>query len=129
MKNKKKELFTLLCLCLIGWHSCFGQETFKVMFYNVLNFPDQAPASRIDNLENIMTDYQPDLFMVCEINSIQGSNTILSMLQGIKPEYAGANFVNNTSDDTSGNQNDLQNMLYYNSSHQFQQRSELRNLN
>ena len=116
MKNKKKELFTLLCLCLIGWHSCFGQETFKVMFYNVLNFPDQAPASRIDNLENIMTDYQPDLFMVCEINTIQGSNTILSMLQGIKPEYAGANFVNNTSDDTSGNQNDLQNMLYYNSS-------------
>lgn len=92
-----------------------GQETFKVMFYNVLNYPDQAPASRIDNLENIMLDYQPDLFMVCEINNQQGSNNILSMLQEIKPEYAGANFVTNTSDDLSGNQNDLQNMLYYNS--------------
>ena len=86
------------------------------MFYNVLNYPDQVPASRIDNLENIMIDYQPDLFMVCEINNQQGSDNILSMLQGIKSEYAGANYVNNTSDDLTGNQNDLQNMLYYNSS-------------
>lgn len=116
MKNKKNKLFTFLLLCLLSLANSFSQETFKVMFYNVLNYPDQVPASRIDNLENIMIDYQPDLFMVCEINNQQGSDNILSMLQGIKSEYAGANYVNNTSDDLTGNQNDLQNMLYYNSS-------------
>ncbi|NND26760.1 MAG: T9SS type A sorting domain-containing protein [Flavobacteriaceae bacterium] len=112
--NKKKLI--ALFLCLFGLSLGFAQETFNVMFYNVLNYPDQTPASRIDNLEAIITNTQPDIFMVCEVNNVQGSNNILNMLQGVKPDYAGANFVLNTSDDTTGNQNDLQNMMYYDAS-------------
>jgi hypothetical protein len=54
--------------------------------------------------------------MVCELNTVAGANSILGMLQNIKPNYFGANFVWNTSDDDSGNNNNLQNMLYYDAS-------------
>ncbi|MBT8253181.1 MAG: T9SS type A sorting domain-containing protein [Flavobacteriaceae bacterium] len=93
-----------------------SQETFKIMFYNVLNFPDQGPVNRIDNLAYILQDYQPDIFMICELNNEQGANDILGVLQTLKPSYSKANFVLNTSDDADGDQNFLQNIIFYDSS-------------
>jgi hypothetical protein len=109
---KGKVCITLL-FSVVLVSSVFAQETFKAMFYNLLNYPQQQPASRIDNLETIIDDYQPDLFMICELNSEQGSDNILSMLQTLNPNYLGATYESNTSDDPFGNQNDLQNMMYY----------------
>ncbi len=86
------------------------------MFYNLLNFPMQEPASRIQHLDFILSDYIPDIFMVCELNNIDGANSILNTLQNINSNFIMANFVLNTSDDTIGNQNDLQNLIYYDSS-------------
>ena len=86
------------------------------MFYNVLNYPIQQPASRIQDLGVILNDYRPDLFMICELNNEQGANDISNVLSMINPNYTGAQFVLNTSDDNIGNQNDLQNMLYYDNS-------------
>lgn len=92
-----------------------AQENFRVMFYNVLNYPLQQPASRIQNFETIVEDYAPDLFLACEINNASGATSILNVLQNHNSNFLAANFVSNTSDDTIGNQNDLQNMLYYDS--------------
>lgn len=103
--------FTLFFFSL----SFHAQENFKVMFYNVLNYPLQQPASRIQYFETIVEDYVPDLFMACEINNASGANSIFNILQNLNPNYSAANFVLNTSDDNIGNQNDLQNMLYYDS--------------
>ncbi|NND53165.1 MAG: T9SS type A sorting domain-containing protein [Flavobacteriaceae bacterium] len=111
----KKTIISIYAV-LVCCAPIFGQTTFKAMFYNVLNYPDQGPANRIDNLDVILLDFQPDIFMACEINTIQGSNDILNALQNVKSEFSAANFVTNTSDDMSGNQNDFQNMLYYDSS-------------
>ncbi|NNL16920.1 MAG: T9SS type A sorting domain-containing protein [Flavobacteriaceae bacterium] len=86
------------------------------MFYNLLNFPTQEPANRIQHLDFILNDYQPDLFMVCELNSQDGANSILATMQDINPNYSMANFVLNSSDDGIGNQNDLQNLIFYDSS-------------
>lgn len=86
------------------------------MFYNLLNFPLQEPASRIQYLDFILNDYQPDLFMVCELNNMDGATSILATMQNINPNYAMANFVLNTSDDGFGNQNDLQNLIFYDNS-------------
>ena len=112
MKLPKSILFFFLFLSTIG----FSQETFKVMFYNLLNFPLQEPQSRIQHLDLILSDYKPDIFMVCELNNAEGALGILNVLQTINADYAMANFVLNTSDDAIGNQNDLQNLLYYDSS-------------
>ncbi|MFD2914629.1 hypothetical protein [Psychroserpens luteus] len=97
--------------------SLFGQTEFKLMFYNVLNFPlEDAVPNRINDLEFILDGYRPDIFMVCELNNISGANTILNTLQDINPNYQSAIFELNTSDDNIGNQNDLQQLIYFDSS-------------
>lgn len=85
------------------------------MFYNVLNFPDQLPINRIQYLELIIDDYNPDIFMICELNNETGANTILSTIQEVNPNYLRATFAHNSSDDDIGDTNELQNMLYYDS--------------
>lgn len=95
-----------------------AQTNFKVMFYNLLNYPNETTFPERDNdLNAILNAYQPDLFLVCELNNETGANSLLSIAQNaIRSEFAMANFVTNTSDDLTGDNNELQNMLYYDSS-------------
>ena len=104
-------------LCIIAFNGLCAQENFKLMFYNVLNFPlEDAVPNRLQYLEVILDDYRPDIFMVCELNNQTGANTILNSLQFINPDYQSAIFELNTSDDTISDQNDLQNLIFYDSS-------------
>jgi len=111
----KRVFITLIALCLFA-NSLFSQENFKLMFYNVLNYPLQAPANRIQDLAFILDDYRPDIFMICELNNEEGANNILNIMQPINNNYQRAVFQFNTSDDDLGDQNDLQNMIFYDSS-------------
>ncbi|APY06910.1 hypothetical protein BWZ20_00725 [Winogradskyella sp. J14-2] len=88
------------------------------MFYNLLNYPlEDAVPNREDDLAFILADYQPDLFLVCELNNITGANNVLNITRSaVNANFEMATYVSNTSDDSFGNQNDLQNLLYYNSS-------------
>ncbi|GGG43586.1 T9SS type A sorting domain-containing protein [Bizionia arctica] len=88
------------------------------MFYNLLNFPLEANVSnRIQYLDQTLDTFQPDLFMVCELNNAEGANSILGVLQdNVSADFRSATFTLNTSDNNIGNQNDLQNLLFYNSS-------------
>ena len=95
----KKYVFTI-SLLLIGF-SVFSQETFKTMFYNVLNYPIQAPANRIQHLDVILNDYQPDLFMICELNTEAGADVILQTLQNINPNYQRARSITSNSESRS----------------------------
>ncbi|WP_104736031.1 T9SS type A sorting domain-containing protein [Hanstruepera ponticola] len=115
MKRKIQYIWFIAILNITG---LFAQETFNVMFYNLLNFPlEDAVPNRLQYLETILDDYQPDVFMVCELNNESGANSILNLIQNsINPNFEKANFTLNSSDDTIGNQNDLQNLLYYDSS-------------
>lgn len=97
--------------------SVSAQEIFKVMFYNLLNYPleDAVPNREID-LTFILSDYQPDLFLVCELNNSAGANSVLNITRtAINSNFEMATYVSNTSDDTSGDENDLQNLIYYDS--------------
>ncbi len=93
---KKKLLIAVIVFSYVL--NISSQETFKLMFYNLLNFPDQD-ATKILDLEVILEDYKPDLFMVCELNNQTGADTILSSLQFINPNYDSATFMTNSSDD------------------------------
>ncbi|WP_299124570.1 T9SS type A sorting domain-containing protein [uncultured Winogradskyella sp.] len=114
MKKKILVFFTITLLCVLN---ASAQETFKVMFYNLLNYPlEDAVPNREDDLEFILSDYQPDLFLVCELNNIAGANNVLGITRTfINSNFEMATYVSNTSDDTTGDQNDLQNLLYYDS--------------
>ncbi|HLV15124.1 MAG TPA: T9SS type A sorting domain-containing protein [Xanthomarina sp.] len=113
-----KNIHLVFLFCLLCTNSLLGQENFKVMFYNLLNFPyDNNVPNRIQYLDLILSDYQPDLFMVCELNNLSGAQAILQVLQSrVSEDFESAVFTYNTSDDNTGNQNDLQNLMFYNSS-------------
>ncbi|MDH5414725.1 MAG: hypothetical protein OEW87_11355, partial [Flavobacteriaceae bacterium] len=82
------------------------------MLYNILDFPEAPPSNRADLLKIIIDNYQPDLFMICELQSEEGANTILNTsLRTNDDRYMRADFVSNQSN-TNG---DLQQMVFYNS--------------
>lgn len=55
----------------------FGQSEIKTMFYNVLNFSSAPPSNRLEILNSILSTYEPDLFMVCEVESQRDASDIL----------------------------------------------------
>jgi endonuclease/exonuclease/phosphatase family metal-dependent hydrolase len=109
---KKTTLMgALLCLTI----TCtIGQNRVSVMFYNLLNYPTINEAARTDDLTLILNTYRPDIFAVCELNNATGASNILSILQMYDPTFQMATFVTNSSDDTNGNSNSLQQLIFYN---------------
>ena len=78
--------------------SLSAQETINTMFYNLLEFPNAAPGGRSDILKNIIVEFQPDIFMVCELQSEEGADEILNItLNSETNTYSRADFVNNQS--------------------------------
>ena len=78
------------------------------MFYNVLEFPELSP-SRINFLQDILEEYGPDLFMVCEIQSQEGVDLILNQgLNATGDMYSAAPYFDNQSSGAN-----LQQALFY----------------
>ena len=113
----KKKILGFFTLFLFTFSTVSAQETVKVMFYNLLNYPlENAVPNRINDLAYILNDYKPDLFLVCELNNISGAIDVFNTTKtAIHSNFEMATYVSNTSDDTFGDQNDLQNLLYYDS--------------
>lgn len=89
--------------------SIFAQGTINTMFYNVLEFPSASPSNRELVLKNILSEYNPDIFMACEIESLEGANLIKnSTFNSENYEFERAPFSVNQSSASP-----LQQMLYY----------------
>lgn len=99
--------FLLLWLSLLT----YSQETLNAMFYNLFKFPTSLPHNRELILQEILDEYQPDLFMVCELVSENGADLILNTaLQNQTDTFARAEFV----PDLSKPEDPLQTMVFYN---------------
>ena len=109
----KKTTIAMALLCLMATF-CFSQNRVSVMFYNLLNFPNINEAGRTDDLTFILNTYRPDVFAVCELNNSSGATSILNILQAYDSTYQMATFVTNSSDDTNGDSNSLQQLVFYN---------------
>ena len=104
---KKKLLFLFLILSV----SVFSQETLNTMFYNVFKFPNSLPQNRQLILKDILDEYRPDLFMICELATENGANLILNTsLQNQSDKFSRALFVADTTDLADP----LQTMVFYN---------------
>ncbi|MDM1062431.1 hypothetical protein HXZ62_07635 [Empedobacter falsenii] len=101
----------LLLLFLILSVSIFSQETLNTMFYNVFKFPNSLPQNRQLILRDILDEYKPDLFMICELVTENGADLILNTsLQNQPDKFARALFVA----DTTKLDDPLQTMVFYN---------------
>jgi hypothetical protein len=88
-----------------------AQETIKTMMYNVLDFPSAYPPNRAQLLKSILDEYEPDIFMVCELQSEYGANLILNIsLNGSENKYKMAPFIPSASGDF-----DHQQLIFYKS--------------
>ncbi|MAZ73837.1 MAG: hypothetical protein CMC70_11905 [Flavobacteriaceae bacterium] len=105
---KKTTLAGLLFLASL---TLLAQGTINTMFYNVLEFPSASPANRELVLKNILSEYNPDIFMVCELESVEGANLIQNVtFNSENYAFDRAPFSANQSSDSP-----LQQMLYYRS--------------
>jgi Secretion system C-terminal sorting domain len=92
--------------------TCPAVDTFKIVTYNVLNFPlggqyalggvctpDQVDTSRADTLRNIMNYIKPDIMIVQELQTEQGADDILNraLNAGGVSIYARAPYIENRS--------------------------------
>jgi endonuclease/exonuclease/phosphatase family metal-dependent hydrolase len=106
-----KKYFINLCLVL----SCTliqAQETINVMFYNLLEFPISSPGGRDVTLKNILNEFDPDIFMVCELQNETGADMILNTsLNDEGNNFERADFVLNQSSTSN-----LQQLIFYRSS-------------
>lgn len=97
----------LFFTCFVG----FSQETLNTMFYNIFRFPSSPPANRELILKEILNEYQPDLFMVCELETEDGADLILNTSFADQPDvFDRAVFYSNTSSSTDF----IQNMVFFN---------------
>ncbi|WCM42045.1 T9SS type A sorting domain-containing protein [Flavobacterium sp. CBA20B-1] len=104
---RKTITLLFLCVSLCG----FSQETINAMFYNVFKFPNSLPQNRQLILRDILDEYQPDLFMICELANENAANLILntSLKNQVDP-FARAVFVPDLTDTADP----LQTMVFYN---------------
>lgn len=86
-----------------------AQENIKLMFYNVLEYPNANPENRALILKEILDDYTPDIFMICELQGEDGAEEILTQsLNYDSILYARAEYISNQSSGSN-----LQQMIYY----------------
>lgn len=104
MKNTVLTLlFTFTVFC------ASAQETVKTMVYNLLDFPTALPQNRELILKDILEEYSPDIFMVCELQSEYGANLIRDIsLNGTSEEYKMAPFIPSVS-----GADEHQNLIFY----------------
>jgi len=105
----KRILIIVIVCCSV--QISFGQATIKTMFYNVLNYPTAPPDNREEILETIIDSYEPDIFMICELETEAGGNEILdNSLNDDNTNYSSAPFLFNFSNSDV----QLHQLLYYN---------------
>lgn len=104
-----KKIITVL---LIASSFCVNaQETLNTMFYNLFKFPNALPQNRELILRDILDDYKPDLFMVCELVTENGADLILNTsLKNQVDTFKRASFTS----DLSKPEDPLQTMVFYN---------------
>ncbi|HET8885856.1 MAG TPA: hypothetical protein VFM70_05830, partial [Salinimicrobium sp.] len=105
-----KKLLFLFTIFL--FNAVSAQGIVKTMFYNVLNYPSAPPENREVILRTILTEYEPDIFMIAELETEVGGQEILDESLNFDGNYfAAAPFVENTSNDW--NDEPLQQLLFY----------------
>ncbi len=108
-----KKSISLLILMFLLCSSGFSQTRIKTLFYNLLYYPSGEPNDREVTLKSILDTYNPDIFTVCELETAEGADEILSQsIKSSRPNFARATFVTNQSDPSADNQ--LHQLLFYN---------------
>jgi len=76
-----KKLILTLCsafLFLLNAQAQVADDTLKIMFWNVLNYPNSGASSRLQDFKTVIEYEKPDIFTACEIDNQTGASNILN---------------------------------------------------
>lgn len=104
----RRTHFLIWFLLFTGFAS--AQDRLKIAFYNLFEYPEYIPTNRAPILKNILSDIDPDLFLVCELLTEEGADDILynAMDYDTDRNFARAPFLPNQSSNS-----DMQQLLFY----------------
>ena len=91
--------------CVLNLSLFYAQDTVKITYYNLLNFP-AAQQDRTDTLKKVLDYIQPDIFVVNELTSFNGAGLI-------KNNALNVGGVNRFSSAVFYDGPDTDNMLFY----------------
>ncbi|MDG1160219.1 MAG: T9SS type A sorting domain-containing protein [Flavobacteriales bacterium] len=110
---KRTWISGLIVLFSLLQFNAFAQTSIKVLSYNVLNYPQGEIPNREDTLALILDYVQPDLFLIQELKSEAGYNTIYnSCFSDLQDPFAQVTYVPQNSN--PGSSWPLQQSLIYN---------------
>ena len=98
------RLVTIILFCF-SLMSVIGQDTIKVTYYNLLDFPERQ-EDRVDTLKKILDYIQPDVFVVNELTSQHGGDIIKNIALNVNGDTSFASAVFDDGPDTD-------NLLFY----------------
>lgn len=100
------RLLTIILIIFGFNHHLAGQDTLRVMYYNLLNFPGDSPE-RITDLRVILNYAKPDILVVNEVTSGAAVSLILDEALNVYGHdgYVAADYVDGP---------DTDNLLFYN---------------
>ncbi len=104
---KRFTIFLLITFWFIPESNLMAQDTLRVMYYNILNYPGSTPE-RVSYFKTVNLYIQPDLLLVNELISDDGANILLE--DGLNVY---GNYSYKKADFTDGPDSD--NMLFYDS--------------
>ena len=79
-----------------------GQDTIKVMTYNVLDYPNSNGFVRNASFQTVMAYNSPDILVVQELNQINGMFDFLDdVLTPVNSNYSAGGFINGPSTDNA----------------------------
>jgi len=87
---------------LFTFSSIISQNQFRVMTYNILNYPSKISSTRNPYFKSIIDEVQPDILVVQEIESIAGVTEFHE--QVLDSTYGAGGFING---------NDTDNAIFY----------------
>ena len=105
--TKRFSIYLIILLWFIPHADLLGQDTLRVMYYNILNYPGSTPE-RVSNFKTINLYIQPDILLVNELQSDDGAIMLLEDGLNVYGTYSfkKADFTDGTDSD---------NMLFYDS--------------
>lgn len=110
---KRTWISGLIVLFALLQSSALAQTSIKILSYNILNYPQGEIPNREDTLALILDYVQPDLFLIQELKSEAGYNTIYnSCFSDLQDPFAQVTYVPQNSN--PGSSWPLQQSLIYN---------------
>lgn len=104
-----RKTYLLLWILLFSGHA-IAQDRLKIAFYNLFEYPNYTPNNRAPILKKIISEINPDMFLVCELLTEEAADNILYNVLDYdsKRKFARAKFIQNSTQASN-----LQQLLYY----------------